>query len=411
MSKRTSSDGKYQVEQVDLFHGECKIYRTPTSGNRWYFKYWVTEDQKYIRMSLKTKDEDFAREKATQLYYQLKQKQSVGASLFPIEFHKVIDLYLEEVKKGIGTERTEDRFKTILSQTKWIKKFKPQTQLKIEDLKPDDFLGYFSFRRYERSSVTNATLKHEQATINGIIKFAIRKKWLPPTFELEFPTGVRARANPRPAITRTQYAKITRYFRSRQYLGNDDNLHLRKFVRDYVLVLANSGMRVSEARRLKWRNIKLTRSQDGKRLIAVISLEANQTKNGKARVVQSRNGGVYKRIRSYSKYTKPNDLVFVNNNSGNQITKESYYRIWRLMLKETEMENVEPRISYYGLRHMYVTLALLKNIPHKVIAQNVGTGLKFIDEHYGQTNTEMFREQLTGDLPEDKKWLWEEEEW
>ena len=412
MKKRgTSSDIGYQLDQIDLYHGDVKLYRTPSSGNRWYFKYWDIKNQKYFRKSLRTRDEELARSKADKLYEEIKSKIKNGFPVFSITFHKVIDEYVEEIRLGVGADRTLERYKTIVSQSKWIKKFKPDPALKIEDLETDSFIGYFSFRRMEKSNVVNATLKHEQATINGIIRYAVKKKYLAPTFQLEFPTNLKAKANPRPAISRNQYARITRYFRTNEYIKNDDSICTRKFIRDFVLVLANSGMRFGEARRLKYENVKLTKSKDGSRLIAVISLNAEQTKNGTARVVQARNGEVYKRIKSYSKYTKSNDLIFVNNESGNGIKKDIYYKIWNLMLRETGLEKERPKISYYGLRHMYVTLSLLKNIPHKVIAQNVGTGLQYIDKHYGQTNTEMFREQLTGDLPSTNKWLWDDEEW
>ena len=62
------------------------------------------------------------------------------------------------------------------------------------------------------------------------------------------------------------------------------------------------------------------------------------TKNRKPRTVQGMRGDVLERIQTYSKYTNSNDFVFVDNNSGNQLTKDYYYRAWKFMMKNTGLD-------------------------------------------------------------------------
>ena len=85
---------------------------------------------------------------------------------------------------------------------------------------------------------------------------------------------------------------------SKKFLDEDDNLKVRHFIRDFTLLLSNTGLRFGEARRLKWRHVKIVRGKDEKKSLCEITLSADMTKNRKDRVVQGRRGDVIERIRS-----------------------------------------------------------------------------------------------------------------
>ena len=42
-----------------------------------------------------------------------------------------------------------------------------------------------------------------------------------------------------------------------------------------------------------------------------------------------------------------------------------------------------PKPTFYCLRHTYATFRLLEDVPVFDIAENMGTSVKFIEEHYG----------------------------
>ena len=283
----------------------------------------------------------------------------------------------------------------------------PFPNYKIEDIQPSLFMDYYNFRKRKRSQVVNSTLVNEKATINAIFRFGIRKGYLSAIFQAEFPP-LKKSSNYREALTIEEWRTIYTFMRSNDFLDKRDTLKVRHFVRDFTLLLANTGLRFGEARRLKWKHCKVVRGKDEKKKLCEIKLSAEMTKNRKPRTVQGLRGDVLERIKSYSKYTKPNDFVFVDNNSGNQLTKDYYYRAWKFMMKNTGLDMGVKEITFYNLRHSYATWRLYAGVSSRALCENLGTGLKYLEEHYGQMQTKIMRDSLTKGIEPDIKYLLEE---
>ena len=118
----------------------------------------------------------------------------------------------------------------------------------------------------------------------------MKKGKVPFTCIPDFPS-LRKDNNRREALTLQQLNTITTHMRTKEFLEFDkENLH-RYFVRDFVGLLSNTGIRFGEARRLKWKHIKVVKGkkETNKRdWIVEIKLSENMTKNKKARTVQGR---------------------------------------------------------------------------------------------------------------------------
>lgn len=82
---------KYQLEQINLYGGDVKLFRRGQSGN-WQVKIWIRENNKYFRKSLRTRDENLARTLAEDEYLEIKSKRRSGEKIFDITLHKVIDV-------------------------------------------------------------------------------------------------------------------------------------------------------------------------------------------------------------------------------------------------------------------------------------------------------------------------------
>ena len=403
----TIDSHKYQLNQINLYGGDVKLFTTHKSNGIWYVKIYIHDEKRYFQKSLRTRDEDLARRLAEDEYIQIKAKRLTGQKIFKMSFHKVIDEWLEEQKKTIGISKTLGRYQAIVSQTNWLKKFIKDPNYKIEDINSSLFMDYYNFRKRKRSNVVNSTLVNEKATINAIFRFGIRKGYLSAIFQAEFPP-LKKSSNYREALTIEEWRTIYTFMRSNDFLDKRDTLKVRHFVRDFTLLLANTGLRFGEARRLKWKHCKVVRGKDEKKKLCEIKLSAEMTKNRKPRTVQGLRGDVLERIKSYSKYTKPNDFVFVDNNSGNQLTKDYYYRAWKFMMKNTGLDMGVKEITFYNLRHSYATWRLYAGVSSRALCENLGTGLKYLEEHYGQMQTKIMRDSLTKGIEPDIKYLLEE---
>jgi len=404
----TIDSHKFQLEQVNLYGGDVKLFRRGDSGV-WQIKIWVRENNKYYRKSLRTRDENLARTLAEDEYLEIKSKRRSGEKIFDVSLHKVIDEWLETQHKLIGVDKTQGRYDTIKSQTNWLKKFISDKNFKIKDVSSSLFMNYYTFRRKQTNDrVQNITLINEKATINAIFKYAIKNGYMSAIFVADFPV-IQKNVRRREALTISEYRTITNYMRSNEFLDTDDNLKVRHFIRDFTLLLSNTGLRFGEARRLKWKHIKIVRGKDEKKELVEINLSADMTKNKKDRVVQGRRGDVLQRIKTYSNYKSSNDYVFVDNVSGNQLGRDYYYRAWKFMLKNTGLIDANKDISYYNLRHTYATWRLYAGMNSRALCENLGTGLQYLEQHYGQMKTRMMRDELTKDIGEDVKYLLEEE--
>jgi len=85
---------------------------------------------------------------------------------------------------------------------------------------------------------------------------------------------------------------------------------------------------------LLWKNIKPVGANEVR-----IKLSESQTKNEKERTVIGRRADVFKKIRKYSNHTKPNDYVFVNNTTGKQLSRHTYYANFEYLVEQTKLDN------------------------------------------------------------------------
>ena len=83
------------------------------------------------------------------------------------------------------------------------------------------------------------------ATINTIFKFGIRNGYVSPIFVPEFPR-IQKNVNRREPLTLKELRTITNFMKSNKFLDEKDPLKTRHFVRDFTVLLGNTGLRFGE---------------------------------------------------------------------------------------------------------------------------------------------------------------------
>tara|TARA_Y100001960_G_C14604053_1_gene792300 strand:- start:535 stop:1125 length:591 start_codon:yes stop_codon:yes gene_type:complete len=166
----------------------------------------------------------------------------------------------------------------------------------------------------------------------------------------------------------------------------------KEIVRHFILILTNTGLRFGEARYLKWKNIKLIKEKDGNTTSVI---DVRISKNGGRTGVIGRKGEYFKRLKKISRFTKDNDWVFTDGETGKQIGKTTLYRLWKEILDNTSLKDND-NYTYYTLRHTYCTFRLLSGVDIYLLSQNMGTSIYNIENTYGHVKLLDKRHQLTG---------------
>ena len=392
----------FQLKQFDLYNGDCKVFTTSTSGGNYYVKIRVPGNPNGIRKSLKTKDEKLARHLAEQEYINVRARIQNGQAIFQPKLKELVEDYinLKQLDVDVG-HITKGRHDTIKTQLRHLERFVGDTYKSVLAINfgGDLFKTYYKFRKDNNPEVNSTTLINEASTISAVYKEGVRTGKIPFTSIPSFARLTKS-GNRREALSIKQLKLITDHMRTKKFLNYDTENYHRYFIRDFTLLLSNTGLRFGEARRLKWKHVKVLRRglNDKNKWLCEVNLKPEMTKNRKERQVQGRAGYVLERIKTYSNYTKQNDYIFVDNHSGNPLDKHYYYRSWDSMLIATGLDKANYPITYYNLRHTYATLRLYAGVDPYTLSKNLGTGLNFLQEHYGQVQTRKLRDELTKDL-------------
>jgi hypothetical protein len=143
-------------------------------------------------------------------------------------------------------------------------------------------------------------------------------------------------------------------------------------------------MRPREAKNLRWRDIAHRVDKDGR---AIVVLFVTAKKKSRSLVAPASVGDYLDRIRAISKATEPHDAVF--STFEGKPAKWLYQHPLESLLTFAKLRdgpNGTPRSSYC-FRHTYATMRLTEGIDVYLLAEQMGTSVIQIQDHYGHVNT------------------------
>jgi integrase len=213
--------------------------------------------------------------------------------------------------------------------------------------------------------------------------------------------------NRRSAFSLDEYKALVRYMRTAQFLrkgkhGNDRRLtRHRMMLRTYILFMANTGLRVGEARHLKWQDIE-ERTNKGGRKVVVVRVSRLRGKRRQERNAVGRDTALLalNRWRDYlrgqGEPCRSDDYIFCDERGRTiQHMREGFNSI----IREAGVERDKDVNKYtiYCLRHFYITSRLRfgKNVSAHKIAKNCGTSIAMIDKYYSHVIADDFIDDLS----------------
>ena len=420
-----------------------KKHRKPT----WYMRLKIAGHKGYITRSTKlTKYEDayaFAHDE----YLRLQQAAKLGHSLNEYTFEQHWnDWYERNLRNGTWADERARWHKMYFNRyfNDYFSNADKSSKL-LNDITPQFAAGYWDWRKgywqseqaeklraynpKRRGSKTRGTanakstpavktLLMEQSALNQIFYDAFERGRMQQVFKMRVNEKDRTPNRRAGFDTGREYLVLVRNLRSyRNCVGRFASeglnawhkLH-RAQLSHFVMFLLHSGLRVGEARQMKWSDVKLDEVVDGEEERIAEVRVSKATKKGQARYVQTQPSAnnALKEWKKLSPHTKANDWVWFGQKhdaEGNATQIGDLNKSFQQYLKAIDFDGREDGLLYdrdgdrrslYSLRHTYASLRLEKgHVSVYDLSLNMGCKVKQIETHYSHVVSKQRRQQIT----------------
>lgn len=283
-------------------------------------------------------------------------------------------------------------------------------------------LGYNPKRRGAKTTTTkNAakvpskkTLQMEQTALNQIFGDARAQGRLQQEFRLKAPADKRPHVR-RPHFEETEQRELYRYLNFYKMLQgpfkndrvNANHKLQRQQLYHLVRFLLNSGLRVGEAREMRWRDIQFDQEHGGTiKEICTVHVRKN-TKTSQNRLVQTQSGAneTLKEWKLLSPFSGPDDYVWFGHRGkdGKQRPLGDVNKTFQTFLKRVPVVGQTDGLLFnsegekrclYSLRHTYATLRRSHGVSWEDLALNMGCKRDQLEKHYDHSTAITRRDDI-----------------
>ncbi len=393
------------------FHdGKVVLYQLANRPQKkWLCRLKVPNGNGYLYRGTGTADFYEARKFADKLFDDLRLKVMIGETVTNRDFKKLFVNFEANYPAEAPSERR------VADICLFLKNYALPyfSQNKLTELTEAEVTKFFDWRRinFKRKPPSNTTILAEMSHFKVFADWCYRRGYLKKRVEFERPSLAE---NPRSHFNDKDWVVLTRFLREWLKDGMRKSgpiLRDRVMLTSYVLVLANTGIRVGEARSLKWSDIDSFAGDDGKENIV---MQVKGKTGAREVVARTPDVKIYLQ-RIHELRTKERDgekppmtePIFAHKD-GTAI--HSFKKGFNALIKAAgvEFDSNGQRRVIYSLRHTYATFRLQEGVNHYVLARNMGTSVKMLEDFYGHTSNRAMASELTKTKPKQKKRLpWE----
>jgi len=385
-----------------ILDGEVRVYRRERS-KRWQAAFVI--DGHTIRISTGKRDLSEAKEYARDTFLEYKFRHKNDLPVVTKKFSDVAKLGIVDMRKqldaGLGRKVFADYIVCI--ERYLIPFFGAQFVTSIDYQKIQDF---YEWRRAKMGREPKAsTLNTHNSAMNRVFEEAVARGFIA-NKNVPLMVNRGEKSERRPDFTREEYATLIRKMPSWVNLGKAGKpTDMRHLMRDYVLIMANTGMRHgTEALNLRWKHVTLFEEKD------LQYLEMSVTGKTGRRDIICRSGTInyLKRIHERSEDTRHIpfedllkqriDLPVFRLPDGT--VSKNIHQTFRKFVTDTGLitcPRTNQNRTLYSLRHTYATFALLNDgMDIHALAIQMGTSIGMIERHYSHLTPRLKKDMLTG---------------
>ncbi len=399
MAKGSADSAKGMITASKTFReGAIYLYqRSDFKKPTWLCRIKVPNTKGYVTRSTGTGNEHQAFKFADDLYNQLLVKSLTGETVVGKRIGPAIDAYVRRIEAE--KERLSIRYKILL-----MNRIKPYWAKKMfEDLSPA-MISKLVDKLIENARdgrLSPNTIKRIYSDLKHFFQWCLDEGYLDRMPRFPRTNGEAAR---RPHFDPRDWQRLTRHLREFVKIENKAVQRDRRMLVDYVLILANTGIRVGEARTLKWRDIREVGGGPDTPPNIVLTVSG---KTGKREVVSASSDikKYLKRIHALrieelttednpKPKLDPESLVFCHKD-GSEIG--SFKKSFAALLKSAKVErDTHGQVrTLYSLRHTYATFRLQNGVHQFTLAKNMGTSVAMLEQYYGHTSNIASADELT----------------
>ena len=273
---------------------------------------------------------------------------------------------------------------------------------KIDTLTQTDFEEYWIYRRNHSTKngksfvPSNNTLRKECTLLNVMFAYAFERGYLLTELKIKRPPpdkDVR-----RPAFSISDYRKLVAGMRKRVREGWGANARDRFYLQQFVLILANCGVRIGELRHLTWEDVTRQNYDEDETKVRV--LLNTRGKTGIREVVCNKGTEVFfmrlydHRKEELNSHPSTDSFVFCHRDGKPLGTMR---RGFNNLLEDLNLthDSMGRKRTLYSLRHTYATFRLGEEVSPYLLAKQMGTSVDMLEKHYGQVVNRLVATQIT----------------
>ena len=380
----------YGVNSIQI-HKRLRLDKRAGSDN-WYARLTLPSGKRLIKTT-KTDDLEVAKEVALRLYYEvdarIQNKLPATTRKFKDVARHAIQRMHTELEQGVGKQAYKDYIQVL---NKWLIPYFGGTDIAKLDLAA--MTTFDAWRTAQNGRVpAQSTINNHNAALNRVLDEAELNGWIVKSLR---PTllnkGVKTQSRGSFSVEeyRTIYTALRGYHKQ---TPNEKSAATRETLRNYVLFLANTGVRHgTEALGLRWRNIECYERDDERYLAINVDGKTNKrTAIARDRVVDFlwRQAQLNTSI-SVADFdaliaAKLDELVFTTR-LGAVATVPNLNRAFNALLDELDLKlGADGRTrTLYSWRHFYATQDLERGVSTHALSRQLGNSTEMIDRHYSK---------------------------
>lgn len=395
---------KLSDETHTLIPGVAVLYRRSRSA-AWQVRYKA--NGKWLRSSTKQRDLKLARNAGNDIVLEGKYREKVGLPTQSKRFSAVAKIAITRMQAAL------DHGEGRIVYTHYVGALDNYLipYLGNHNVSSIDNALLKSFATWRAETMKHApkasTINTHNAALNRVFDVALELGYMN-TAQLPLLINKARDSDRRPDFTLDEYKRLFRFMRGWiARARTSKSKQMRELLRDYVLILANTGMRHgTESNGLKWKHVSEFDDNDRRYL----ALWVNGKTGGRELVARHSCVTYLKRIHARSEDLKHltweqllaegrDEYVF---RLADGTKTSSLGQTFEAMLDEAKLlkdRRTEQNRTLYSLRHTYATFNLVKaDVDIYTLATQMGTSVLMIEKHYSHLMPRQRARDLAGRL-------------